>query len=61
MRPGSEMAYLVLVNESDEEIAAFAVAGYELEIEAQHGLTDITTSDDPEGMTRLMLVKEEED
>jgi hypothetical protein len=50
-----QAARLVLVNEDDEPVAVLNVSGSELEIEAEYGLTEITSDDDPEGTVRLML------
>jgi hypothetical protein len=55
-----QVARLLLVNEDDEPVAVINIAGEDFDIETEYGLADITSDDDPDGSTRLMITKLEE-
>lgn len=55
------MAEYVIVDERGKEVASFDVEtdGDVLQLEVGHGLTDVTTDEEPEGVHVFMLIPEE--
>ncbi|MDK1019559.1 MAG: hypothetical protein QGD89_09190 [Actinomycetota bacterium] len=51
----------VLVDERGREVASFDIEtdGSVLQIEVGHGLTDVTTDEEPEGVHVFMLIPQE--